>query len=169
MLFDLAAAGADVVPLFADSDGTFPNHHPDPTVPENLVDLIAAVKKDGAEFGVAFDGDADRIGLVDDQGTIIWGDRLLIIYALDVLTRNGAGQPIIFDVKCSQALPDAITKAGGKPVMWKTGHSLIKDKMREIDAPVAGEMSGHMFFKEGFFGHDDARREIGRASCRERV
>jgi phosphomannomutase/phosphoglucomutase len=142
--------------IFCESDGTFPNHHPDPTVPENLVDLIAAVKKDKAEIGVAFDGDADRIGVVDDAGTIIWGDRILILYAQDVLARTGKGQSIIFDVKCSQALPDAIEKAGGKPVMWKTGHSLIKDKMKELKAPVAGEMSGHMFFTEGFYGHDDA-------------
>jgi phosphomannomutase / phosphoglucomutase len=142
--------------LFCESDGTFPNHHPDPTVPENLEDLIEAVKKDNAEIGVAFDGDADRIGVVDDAGTIIWGDRVLILYAQDVLARTGKGQPIIFDVKCSQALPDAVTKAGGKPVMWKTGHSLIKDKMKELKAPVAGEMSGHMFFAEGFYGHDDA-------------
>ena len=142
--------------LFCESDGTFPNHHPDPTVPENLEDLIAAVKKDGAEIGIAFDGDADRIGVVDDRGTIIWGDRILILYAQDVLARTGKGQPIIFDVKCSQALPDAIEKAGGKPIMWKTGHSLIKDKMKESGAPVAGEMSGHMFFVEGFYGHDDA-------------
>jgi phosphomannomutase/phosphoglucomutase len=142
--------------LFCESDGTFPNHHPDPTVPENLEDLIAAVKKDGAEIGIAFDGDADRIGVVDDRGTIIWGDRILILYAQDVLARTGKGQPIIFDVKCSQALPDAIEKAGGRPIMWKTGHSLIKDKMKESGAPVAGEMSGHMFFDEGFYGHDDA-------------
>lgn len=142
--------------LFCESDGTFPNHHPDPTVPENLEDIIAAVKKDKAEMGVAFDGDADRIGVVDDQGTIIWGDRILILYAQDVLARTGTGQAIIFDVKCSQALPDAVTKAGGTPVMWKTGHSLIKDKMKELGAPVAGEMSGHMFFSEGFYGHDDA-------------
>ncbi|HEY7236496.1 MAG TPA: phosphomannomutase/phosphoglucomutase [Gemmatimonadaceae bacterium] len=142
--------------LFCESDGTFPNHHPDPTVPENLVDLIAAVKKDGAEIGIAFDGDADRIGVVDDMGEIVWGDRILILYARDVLARTGAGQPIIFDVKCSQALPDAIERAGGKPIMWKTGHSLIKDKMKETHAPVAGEMSGHMFFSEGFYGHDDA-------------
>src|SRR5438094_7785184 len=114
--------------LFCESDGTFPNHHPDPTVPENLEDLIAAVKKDGAEIGIAFDGDADRIGVVDDRGEIIWGDRILIIYARDVLARTGAGQPIIFDVKSSQALSDAIERAGGKPIMWKTGHSLIKDK-----------------------------------------
>ena len=142
--------------LFCESDGTFPNHHPDPTVPENLEDLIAAVRKDGAEIGIAFDGDADRIGVVDDTGRIVWGDRILILYAQDVLSRTGKGQAIIFDVKCSQALPDAITKAGGKPVMWKTGHSLIKDKMKAEKAPVAGEMSGHMFFTEGFYGHDDA-------------
>ncbi len=142
--------------LFCESDGTFPNHHPDPTVPENLKDLIEAVGKDKAEMGVAFDGDADRIGLVDDAGTIIWGDRILILYAQDVLARTGKGQPIIFDVKCSQALPDAITRAGGRPIMWKTGHSLIKDKMKETGAPLAGEMSGHMFFTEGFYGHDDA-------------
>jgi phosphomannomutase / phosphoglucomutase len=148
--------------LFCESDGTFPNHHPDPTVPENLEDLIAAVKEDGAEIGIAFDGDADRLGIVDETGRIIWGDRILILYAQDVLRRTGAGQPIIFDVKCSQALPDAITKAGGVPVMWKTGHSLIKDKMKELGAPVAGEMSGHMFFRENFFGHDDAIYGAGR-------
>jgi len=142
--------------IFTESDGTFPNHHPDPTVPENLVDLIAAVKKDKADFGIAFDGDADRIGVVDDAGTIIWGDRILILYARDILARTGQGQTVIFDVKCSQALPDAVAKAGGKPLMFKTGHSLIKDKMKEMNAPVAGEMSGHMFFKEGFLGHDDA-------------
>ena len=142
--------------LFCESDGTFPNHHPDPTVPENLEDLIARVKQEHAELGIAFDGDADRIGVVDDRGEIIWGDRLLIIYARDVLSRTGPGEPIIFDVKCSQALPDAITRAGGAPIMWKTGHSLIKGKMRETGAPIAGEMSGHMFFSEGFYGHDDA-------------
>lgn len=142
--------------LFCESDGTFPNHHPDPTVPKNLEDLIGAVKKERAEIGIAFDGDADRIGVVDETGEIIWGDRILILYARDVLARTGKGQSIIFDVKCSQALPDAIERAGGKPVMWKTGHSLIKDKMKETGAPIAGEMSGHMFFSEGFYGHDDA-------------
>ncbi len=142
--------------LYTESNGTFPNHHPDPTVPENLEDLIAEVRRTGADFGVAFDGDADRIGVVDDRGTIVWGDHLLILYARDVLARTGAGQAIIFDVKCSQALPDAIAAAGGTPVMWKTGHSLIKDKMKELHAPIAGEMSGHMFFDEGFYGHDDA-------------
>jgi len=150
------ALGIQARGLFCDSDGTFPNHHPDPTVPENLEDLIAAVKKDRAQIGIAFDGDADRIGVVDEDGTIIWGDRILIVYARDVLTRTGKGQPIVFDVKCSQALSESIEKAGGKAVMWKTGHSLIKDKMKETHAPVAGEMSGHMFFSEGFYGHDDA-------------
>jgi phosphomannomutase/phosphoglucomutase len=142
--------------LFTESDGTFPNHHPDPTVPENLRDLVAAVKREGAEIGLAFDGDADRIGMVDGDGRIVWGDHILILYARDVLARTGRGQPIIFDVKCSQALPDEIEKAGGVPVMWKTGHSLIKDRMKETAAPLAGEMSGHMFFREGFYGHDDA-------------
>ena len=142
--------------LFAESDGTFPNHHPDPTVVENLQDLISAVRREGADIGIGFDGDADRIGIVDKHGTIIWGDYLLILYARDVLARTGHGQSVIFDVKCSQALPDAITAAGGTPVMWKTGHSLIKDKMKELHAPLAGEMSGHMFFTEGFYGHDDA-------------
>jgi phosphomannomutase / phosphoglucomutase len=142
--------------LFCDSDGTFPNHHPDPTVVANLQDLIAAVRSRGADLGIAFDGDADRIGVVDANGEIIWGDYLLILYARDVLARTGKGQPIIFDVKCSQALPQAIADAGGRPLMWKTGHSLIKGKMKEMHAPVAGEMSGHMFFAEGFYGHDDA-------------
>jgi phosphomannomutase / phosphoglucomutase len=142
--------------LFCESDGTFPNHHPDPTVVENLHDLIAAVRARGADLGIAFDGDADRIGVVDGEGRIIWGDHILILYARDVIARTGKGQPIIFDVKCSQALPDAVAAAGGVPVMWKTGHSLIKDKMKELHAPVAGEMSGHMFFSEGFYGHDDA-------------
>ena len=153
-LFD--ALGARATYLFCDSDGTFPNHHPDPTVVANVQDLIAAVKREGADIGIAFDGDADRIGVIDNTGEIIWGDHILILYARDVLARTGAGQPIIFDVKCSQALPHAISAAGGVPVMWKTGHSLIKEKMKELRAPLAGEMSGHMFFTEGFYGHDDA-------------
>jgi phosphomannomutase/phosphoglucomutase len=151
-----AQLGIEARGLFCESDGTFPNHHPDPTVPENLEDLIRAVGEHDAEIGIAFDGDADRIGVVDGSGRIIWGDRVLIIYARDVLARTGKGQPIIFDVKCSQALPMAVEQAGGVPIMWRTGHSLIKDKMRETNAPVAGEMSGHMFFSEGFYGHDDA-------------
>jgi len=150
------ALGVDAELIFAESDGTFPNHHPDPTVVANLQDLIAAVKRSGAEVGIGFDGDADRIGIVDKNGTIVWGDYLLILYARDVLQRTGLGQSIIFDVKCSQALPDAIRGAGGDPIMWMTGHSLIKEKMKEQHAPLAGEMSGHMFFTEGFYGHDDA-------------
>ena len=148
--------GVDAHYLFCESDGTFPNHHPDPTVPENLEDAIRAVRTYGADLAVAFDGDADRIGVVDEVGDIVWGDHILILYARDVLARTGKGQPIIFDVKCSQALPHAIEAAGGKAVMWKTGHSLIKEKMKELHAPIAGEMSGHMFFTEGFYGHDDA-------------
>jgi phosphomannomutase/phosphoglucomutase len=142
--------------LFCESDGTFPNHHPDPTVVENLAELRAAVLRERADLGIAFDGDGDRIGVVDSRGEIVWGDQLLILYARDVLSRSAPGQPIIFDVKCSQALPQAIEQAGGTPIMWKTGHSLIKEKMKEVGAPVAGEMSGHMFFSEGFYGHDDA-------------
>jgi phosphomannomutase/phosphoglucomutase len=148
--------GVDATYLFCESDGTFPNHHPDPTVVENLQDLIAAVRDGGADLGVAFDGDGDRIGVVDARGTIVWGDHVLILYARDVLARTGTGQPVIFDVKCSQALPWAIERAGGRPIMWRTGHSLIKEKMAETGAPLAGEMSGHMFFGEGFYGHDDA-------------
>jgi phosphomannomutase/phosphoglucomutase len=152
----LRAIGANLVTLFCESDGTFPNHHPDPTVVENVQDLIEAVRRERADIGVAFDGDADRIGVIDDKGGIVWGDHVLILYARDVLSRTGKGKSIIFDVKCSQALPDAIRKAGGNPIMWKTGHSLIKEKMKEVGAPIAGEMSGHMFFTEGFYGHDDA-------------
>jgi phosphomannomutase/phosphoglucomutase len=152
----LERLGANVTPLFCESDGTFPNHHPDPTVVENLQDIIRAVRDEGADVGIALDGDADRIGVIDEQGEIVWGDHVLILYARDVLQRTGKGQAVIFDVKCSQALPDAIAAAGGKPIMWKTGHSLIKDKMKAEHAPVAGEMSGHMFFEEGFYGHDDA-------------
>jgi phosphomannomutase / phosphoglucomutase len=146
----------DVKCLYCESDGTFPNHHPDPTVVENLQPLIDEVVRGDYDFGVAFDGDADRIGVVDGTGQIIWGDYLLILYARDVFARTGSAQPIIFDVKCSQALPDAVAKAGGTPVMWRTGHSLIKGKMKELGAPIAGEMSGHMFFSESFYGHDDA-------------
>ena len=142
--------------LFCESDGTFPNHHPDPTVAENVADLIAAVRANKADLGVAFDGDADRIGVIDNTGEIIWGDYLLILYARDVLQRTGPGQSIVFDVKCTQALPEAIEKAGGVPVMSRTGHSLVEEKMHETHAPIGGEMSGHMFFTEGFYGFDDA-------------
>jgi len=121
----LQALGAEVTPLFCESDGTFPNHHPDPTVLENLRDLQAAVRRTGAELGIAFDGDADRIGAVDEHGEVVFGDQLLVIFGRDAVRRFGPGTPVIFDVKCSQVLPDALEKAGAKPVMWKTGHSLI--------------------------------------------
>lgn len=150
-----AKLGVEVTCMFCESDGTFPNHHADPTVPENLEDLINEMYKGGYDFGVAFDGDADRIGVIQRNGDIIWGDYLLLLYARDVLARM-KNAPIIFDVKCSQALPDAIQKAGGIPVMWKTGHSLIEEKMHEMHAPLAGEMSGHMYFDEGWYGFDDA-------------
>ncbi|HTK40406.1 MAG TPA: phosphomannomutase/phosphoglucomutase [Gemmatimonadales bacterium] len=152
----LQALGAEVTPLFCESDGTFPNHHPDPTVPENLRDLQAAVRRTGAELGIAFDGDADRIGAVDEHGQIVFGDQLLVIFGRDAVRRFGKGTPVIFDVKCSQVLPEALERAGAKPVMWKTGHSLIKAKMKETYAPLAGEMSGHMFFGGDYLGFDDA-------------
>ncbi|MCX7364010.1 MAG: phosphomannomutase/phosphoglucomutase [Alphaproteobacteria bacterium] len=136
-------------------DGTFPSHHPDPTVPKNLEQLVAEVKRKGCDLGIAFDGDGDRIGAVDGKGRILWGDQLLILWARDVLkTRPGA--TIIADVKASQALFDEIVRAGGTPLMWKTGHSLIKTKMAELKAPLAGEMSGHIFFADTFYGFDDA-------------
>jgi len=152
----LQALGAEVVPLFCESDGTFPNHHPDPTVPENLRDLQAEVRRHEAELGLAFDGDADRIGAVDETGAIIYGDQLLVILGRDAVRRFGTGTPVIFDVKCSELLPAALAAAGAKPVMWKTGHSLIKTKMKELAAPLAGEMSGHMFFGGDYLGFDDA-------------
>ena len=152
----LRALGAEVVPLFAESDGTFPNHHPDPTVPENLVDLQAAVREHGAELGIAFDGDGDRIGAVDEHSRPVFGDQLLVIFGRDGVLRFGRGVPVIFDVKCSDQLPIALRDAGARPVMWKTGHSLIKARMREEQSPLAGEMSGHMFFGGDWFGFDDA-------------
>ncbi|HEU4474726.1 MAG TPA: phosphomannomutase/phosphoglucomutase [Gemmatimonadales bacterium] len=152
----LQALGAEVIPLFCESDGTFPNHHPDPTVPENLEDLQEAVRRGGAELGIAFDGDADRIGAVDETGQIVWGDQLLVIFGRDAVRRFGPGTPVIFDVKCSEVLPAALREAGAEPVMWKTGHSLIKAKMKELHAPLAGEMSGHMFFGGDYLGFDDA-------------
>ncbi|MFO1083600.1 MAG: phosphomannomutase/phosphoglucomutase [Reyranellaceae bacterium] len=136
-------------------DGTFPAHHPDPTVPKNLEQLIAEVKRRGCDLGIAFDGDGDRIGAVDGKGRILWGDQLLVLWSRDVLTRN-PGATIIADVKASQVLFDEIARAGGKPMMFKTGHSLIKSKMAEIGAPLAGEMSGHIFFADTFYGFDDA-------------
>lgn len=152
----LEALGCEVIPLFAESDGTFPNHHPDPTVPENLRDLQAEVRRTGAELGIAFDGDADRIGAVDESGRILFGDQLLVILGRDAVRRFGPGVPVIFDVKCSEVLPEALRAAGARPEMWKTGHSLIKARMKELAAPLAGEMSGHMFFGGDWFGFDDA-------------
>jgi phosphomannomutase/phosphoglucomutase len=150
------AMGAEVTPLFAESDGTFPNHHPDPTVPENLKDLQRVVRTTGAELGIGFDGDGDRIGAVDETGAIIYGDQLLIILGRDAVRRFGPGIPVIFDVKCSDLLPRALAEAGARPEMWKTGHSLIKARMKETGAPLAGEMSGHIFFAGDWFGFDDA-------------
>ena len=141
--------------LFADVDGRFPNHHPDPTVAANLVDLIAAVRSGGYEVGIGFDGDGDRIGVVDGRGRIVWGDQILQILAAEVLARH-PGATIIADVKASQTFFDEIARLGGRPLMWKTGHSLIKAKMAEIGSPLSGEMSGHIFYKDRFYGHDDA-------------
>jgi phosphomannomutase len=135
-------------------DGTFPAHHPDPTVPKNLEQLRELVLKEKLDLGLAFDGDADRLGVVDGSGEILWGDQLMVLLARDVLKRH-AGAPIIADVKASQVLFDEIERAGGRPVMWRTGHSLIKAKMAETKAPLAGEMSGHIFFKDGYYGFDD--------------
>jgi len=141
--------------LFTEVDGTFPNHHPDPTEEKNLADLKALVAREKLDFGVAFDGDGDRIGAVDGQGRVIWGDQLLMIYAEDLLKME-PGSAIIADVKASRALFDQVTAQGGRPIMWKTGHSLIKSKMKEIGAPLAGEMSGHIFFAHQYYGFDDA-------------
>jgi len=147
--------GFDLVELYSEPDGTFPNHHPDPTVEENLVDLQKAVIENKSEVGIAFDGDGDRLGVIDENGNIIWGDMLVLIYALSVLEKN-KGATIIGDVKCSSNLFKGIEEAGGKAIMWKTGHSLIKSKIKETNAELAGEMSGHMFFNDRFYGYDDA-------------
>jgi len=149
------ALGCAVSELYTEVDGHFPNHHPNPSVPANLEVLIDRVTQEGLDLGLAFDGDGDRLGVVDARGRIIWPDRQMILYAEDVLARD-PGAPILFDIKCSRHLADAIRAAGGEPLMWKTGHSLIKAKMREVNAPLAGEMSGHIFFKERWYGFDDA-------------
>ena len=141
--------------LFTEVDGNFPNHHPDPTVEANLQDLVKLVADKNLDFGVAFDGDGDRIGAIDGTGRIIWGDQLLMIYAEDLLQRR-PGSTIIADVKASRALFDHVSQHGGKPLMWKTGHSLIKSKMKETGSPLAGEMSGHVFFADDYYGYDDA-------------
>lgn len=157
----LELLGCQVTGLYCDLDGRFPNHHPDPTVLENLSDLIQEVKRHRADVGIGYDGDADRIGAVDEQGNVLWGDRLLVLYSRDILAAK-PGSTIISEVKASQSLYDDIAKRGGRPIMWKTGHSLIKAKMKEESAVLAGEMSGHMFFADRYFGYDDAVY----ASCR---
>ncbi len=151
----LREIGCEVIELFSEVDGHFPNHHPDPSVPENLEDLIAAVREHRADLGLAFDGDGDRLGVVTNTGKVVWPDRQMILFARDILSRH-PGAEIIYDVKCTRLLPDAIAAAGGKPTMWKTGHSFIKAKLRESGAALGGEMSGHLFFKERWYGFDDA-------------
>jgi phosphomannomutase/phosphoglucomutase len=153
--------GCELEELYCDVDGRFPNHFPDPTIPENLSVLIDRVKKTGADVGIGYDGDADRIGVVDDQGNIIWGDQLMILFSREIL-KDKKGATFVAEVKCSQNLFDDIQKHGGRAVMWKTGHSLIKEKMREEKAALGGEMSGHIFFADRYFGYDDAIY----ASCR---
>ncbi|XKG39456.1 phosphomannomutase/phosphoglucomutase [Marinobacter sp.] len=146
--------GCEVIPLYCEVDGSFPNHHPDPGRPENLQDLIDRVVAEKADIGLAFDGDGDRVGVVTNTGRIIWPDRLMMLFARDVVSRN-PGADVIYDVKCSRRLAGVISQAGGRPIMWKTGHSLIKAKMRETGALLAGEMSGHVFFSERWYGFDD--------------
>ncbi|NBA94415.1 phosphomannomutase/phosphoglucomutase [Pseudomonas sp. R5(2019)] len=150
----IEALGCEVIPLFCDVDGNFPNHHPDPGKPENLEDLIAKVKETNADLGLAFDGDGDRVGVVTNTGSIVYPDRLLMLFAKDVVARN-PGAEIIYDVKCTRGLKALIESYGGRSLMWKTGHSLIKKKMKQSGALLAGEMSGHIFFKERWFGFDD--------------
>jgi len=155
MLPILERLGLDAEGLYCEPDGRFPNHHPDPTVPENLVDLVARVRASGAEVGIALDGDADRVGAVDGRGRVLWGDQLVMLFARDILGRQ-PGATFVSEVKCSQALFDDIASRGGRAIMWKVGHSLIKVKMKEENAALAGEMSGHMFFADRWFGFDDA-------------
>lgn len=157
----LEQLGCKVTALYCDLDGRFPNHHPDPTVVENLQDLIRTVKEQGADMGIGYDGDADRIGAIDEKGNILWGDRLMLIFARDMLETQ-PGSTFISEVKASQLLYDDIEKRGGRAIMWKTGHSVLKAKMKEENAVLAGEMSGHMFFADRYFGYDDAIY----ASCR---
>ncbi|MGQ9646181.1 MAG: phosphomannomutase/phosphoglucomutase [Thermodesulfobacteriota bacterium] len=157
----LRELGCEVEELYCDLDGRFPNHFPDPTIPANLKDLINRMKKVGAEVGIGYDGDADRIGVVDDQGNIIWGDQLMILFSREILKHN-RGATFVAEVKCSQNLFTDIEKQGGRAIMWKTGHSLIKEKMQKEKAALGGEMSGHIFFADRYFGYDDAIY----ASCR---
>ena len=153
--------GCEVIRLYCEPDGNFPNHLPDPTVPKYVVDLQKTVLENDADLGIGYDGDADRIGAIDDKGRMIFADRLIALFSRNVLEKN-PGATIVFDVKCSQALPEYIEKFGGKPLMWKTGHSLLKAKMKEDEAPFAGEMSGHIFFGDDYFGFDDAIYASGR-------
>ena len=153
--------GHKVIRLYCEPDGNFPNHLPDPTVPKYVKDLQELVLAEHADVGIGYDGDSDRIGAIDDKGNIVYADRLMALFSRDVLSRKPSSQ-IIFDVKCSQALPEYIEQHGGKPTMWKTGHSLIKAKMKELQAPLGGEMSGHMFFADDYFGYDDAIYASGR-------
>jgi len=157
----LKSLGAEVIPLFCEMDGNFPNHHPDPTIPKYLVDLIQKVKDTESDVGIAYDGDADRIGVVDEKGEIIWGDKLLLIFSRDLLKRK-PNSKVIYEVKCSMLLEKDIIRHKGIPIMWKAGHSLMKGKMKETKAELAGEMSGHIFFADEYFGYDDAIY----ASCR---
>ncbi len=157
----LAAWGCGLLPLYCDSDPTFPHHHPDPVDPENVRDLVDLVRREACDLGIGFDGDGDRIGVVDDQGTIIWGDTLMALFWREILPRH-PGAPAIIEVKCSQALVEEVERLGGRPLFYKTGHSLIKAKMREIGAVFTGEMSGHMFFADEYYGFDDALYAAGR-------
>ncbi len=157
----LRAIGCEVDAIFAEPDGRFPNHLPDPTVPDLMRDLMERVQAKRADVGIGFDGDADRVGVVDEKGRLLFGDQVLGLYAADVLARK-PGSPIVFEVKCSQGLVEWVEAKGGKPIMWKAGHSLIKAKMRETRAPLGGEMSGHMFFADEFHGYDDALYAAGR-------
>ena len=145
--------GIETKELYCDPDGTFPNHHPDPTIVENLVDLVSEMRTGRYDVGFAFDGDADRVGVVDDTGEIIWADQLMALFLPEIIKNK---EPVLFDVKCSQALADLIIHYGGKPIMYKTGHSVIKNKMRELDCKFGGEMSGHIFFADDYYGYDDA-------------
>ncbi len=151
----IRSMGCEVIELYSEPDGRFPNHHPDPTIPENLTALISTVKEQQADLGIAFDGDSDRIGVVDESGNILWGDQLMVIFARDIL-RDRPGATFVSEVKCSQTMYDDIRALGGKAIMWKTGHSLIKAKMKESGAALAGEMSGHLFFADRYYGYDDA-------------
>ncbi|EHM10459.1 phosphomannomutase [Thermanaerovibrio velox DSM 12556] len=157
----LRRLGCEVIDLFSEPDGTFPNHHPDPTKRENLPKLIETVLANGADVGIGFDGDSDRIGVVDDKGEVIWGDRLMILYWSEILPKH-PGADVIVEVKSSMALPEETERMGGRPIWWKSGHSLIKAKMKELNALFAGEVSGHMFFADEFYGFDDAFYAAGR-------